>query len=71
MNPAECLVLSRDEGMTSCHPTVFPMKASSTLFLDQVSDRFDYILMLNKEVHISKLWSLPQYHFCGRTTESL
>ena len=45
------------EGMSSCHPTVLPMKAGSALFLDQAGDHIQADLIIYQQL-IKKLMYL-------------
>lgn len=51
-----CNVLEAEE-MSLCHPTVFPMKAGSTLFLDQAGDHIQADLTIYQQL-IGKLMYL-------------
>ena len=50
--------LQESEGMTSCHPIVLSVKASSTLFLDQAGDHqqadsTEYQCLISKLIYLS------------------
>lgn len=52
--------LLESEGMSSCHPTVLPMKAGSSLILDQAGDHFQTDLIVYQRL-VGKL----MYLACG------